>query len=154
MVLFVQGIQDIAIFSAGRSRSLVLQLTNWSERHHGFALRLLSSRQADNAAVALGGAVFCVIDATVRSQQILPVLEACVERLGAERVAVYCEASDEALERLVRSFGILFYMGEMGEHEWDWALRLLAPVEAPKAASPRSWHTESGGSPLWDVDAF
>ena len=144
MVLFIEGLQDIAVFSAGRS--LVSQLTRWSERHHGFALRLIS-RSSENAGADLGGAVFCVIDATADARSVVPVLEDCIDRIGADHVAVYSEVSDGSLERIVRSYGVLYWLGPLGQPEWEWAFRSLEPARASSAPTeePYPWHTQ------WEV---
>jgi len=142
MVLLVEGLQDIVVFAA--SRSLLTQLTEWSEKHPGFALRLISGCP-EGAELSLHGAVFCVIDATTADpQSIVPVLEYCTDHFGADCVAVYSEVKHGSLETLVRSFGVLWWLGPMGLPQWEAVFRGLGPVEAPRPAPRRPKYLPSG----------
>jgi len=133
MVTFVEGLRDITVFSP--SRSLISQLTQWSEQHWMYALRLVSGRHRGNVLAALEGAVFCVIDATSLGAQTLPLLDEVVGRMGLLCTAVYSEASanNGALETVIRTTGALYWAGPLRPQVWESVLSILqsAPIPGP-----------------------
>jgi len=132
MVTFVEGLRDITVFSP--SRSLISQLTQWSEQHWMYALRLVSGRHRGNVLAALEGAVFCVIDATSLATKTVSLAEDCISRMrgGALQVAVYTEASsDDALETAIRSTGVLYWAGPLRPEVWENALGILSRPGLP-----------------------
>ncbi len=128
MVLCIQGLQDIALFSPGES--LVGQLFEWSGRHFGFALRLVPACFPSSVCTASRDAVLSIVDVTQRRRGTLALLERCLEAAEPGRLAVYTEDTRSQLERAVRELGVAYWLGPMDPEEWDAALSHLHPGTA------------------------
>ena len=127
MVSSLDGLRDVTLFMP--TKSLVFQAAKWSERHPGFALRIVSSQLPGVVFRAFKGATFSILDATDQPQQALALLEGAVERFGRLGIAVYTEIMHEGMELIVRSAGIPLWLGPMSAREWSAALESMARAE-------------------------
>ena len=99
--------------------SLVCQAATWVREHRRFGLRILASSGGSMMSRALDGAVLAIVDATEHPGQAMATLEAALERVSPERVAVYTERAHDGLELFVRARGVSLLLGPMEPDQWD-----------------------------------
>ena len=119
MVVFTETLSEIALFRP--TESLLLQLLRWSKCHPRFALQVTWCDQADALREVLEAATFSVIDATESVRQAVTTMAEGLEQ-SCRNMAIYTEVMHEGLELLVRSHGVMLWLGPLAPGEWDAAL--------------------------------